>query len=129
VLVEANPIRRQQARGFEGTPIIDCDVHNVASENLSPFLSERSRAYLSLVGPRNTGTFGGAPARPGACRLDAFPPRGGPPGSGPAFAREQLLDEYGIGAAVINNLEHMWCGNADLEVDVVCRRHHRAPAR
>lgn len=97
---------RSTVRGFEGLAIIDCDVHPLSDEQLPRFLSQRSRRYLELVGVRRlpaeavlrTGM------RPDASRLDTVPPSGGRPGSDPEFARAQLLDEYGITAAVLNNI-------------------------
>ena len=58
--------------------------------------------------------------RPGASRLDAYPPAGGMPGSDPEFAREQLLDEYGIALAVLSTLDCVGSGNAsvDYEADI-----------
>jgi uncharacterized protein len=121
VPLETPTIRRTEVPGFEGLQIIDCDVHNFAFGNLQPYLSERWRDYLALTGKRNLGSGGGvaSPQRPNACRLDAVPPNG-PPGSDPDFAREQLLDEYGISAAILNTIETMAAGNAPaaLEVDI-----------
>ncbi len=34
-------------------------------------------------------------------RLDSVPPGGGPKGSDPAFARQQLIDEYGVAYAIL----------------------------
>jgi predicted TIM-barrel fold metal-dependent hydrolase len=122
VPLETPTIRRQEVPGFEGLAIVDCDVHNEPGKNLLPFLSERWRRYLERMGVRSLQTESVLKlgARPYACRLDAAPPSGGVPGSDPAFAAEQLLDEYGISAAVINNIT-IPSGNlpVGLEVDLV----------
>ena len=39
-----------------------------------------------------------------AARRDAFPPSGCLPGGDPDFARDQLLDAWGIDAAILNPL-------------------------
>jgi uncharacterized protein len=91
-------------RGFGGIPIVDCDVHNEPGPALLKYLPQRWAEYVALVGNRsNLGTVAvGSVMRPYVSRLDAVPPSGGIPGSDPDFAREQLLDEYGISAAILN---------------------------
>jgi predicted TIM-barrel fold metal-dependent hydrolase len=114
--------RSRDAR-LRDVPIVDCDVHPSADENLMPFLPERWRRHLEWVGLRNTFAPGAkSPQRRRAARLDASPPSGGNPGSDPEFAREQLLDEYGIAAAVLIPLE-MWGGaNVPAEFDIAVAR-------
>jgi predicted TIM-barrel fold metal-dependent hydrolase len=101
--LESQSIRRPQTADVEDLLIVDCDVHNAVDENVVPYLSQRWRDYRALVGEgsanRGAGVY--SSARPFAARLDTYPPGGGSPGSDPDFAREQLLDEYGITAAVI----------------------------
>lgn len=107
------------ASPLTGTPIVDCDVHNNTSTTIAPYLSERWRRYQELVGVRNGGPSCSVRTtqRPNASRLDAVPPDGGPPGSDPSFAREQLLDRYGISVAIINNYEGTSSGNAPAEFE------------
>ena len=89
--------------------LIDCDVHNSPRSiaDLLPYLSERWKAYIGQSG------FAGPPGPTypkgfaNAARRDAWPPDGGPPGSDPDFARAQLLDRWGIDAAVLNPLYGM----------------------
>ncbi|MFN8926697.1 MAG: amidohydrolase family protein [Rhodospirillales bacterium] len=90
--------------------LVDCDIHPklAAPEDLKPFLSRRWWEHLTTIGPRQRhGFHKGVPypkAQPLACRRDAWPPGGGPPGSDVPFIREQLLDLYGIDFAVMNPL-------------------------
>jgi len=98
-------------------------VHNDAGDQLRQFLPARWREYIELVGVRSIPTEAvlRRPARPRASRLDAVPPSGGPAGSDPEFAREQLLDEYGVAAAIINNIG-LGSGNIPLALEVELAR-------
>jgi predicted TIM-barrel fold metal-dependent hydrolase len=93
-------------------PIIDADVHNAvppdAMAALGPHLSTRWRGYLERFGARSLGEDVLVRVRPHTSRSDAWPPDGGPPGSDPTFAAEQLLDRHGIHAAVLNNMSGNW---------------------
>jgi uncharacterized protein len=91
-----------KAAGLEGCSIIDCDVHSDSREAIIALLPERWRQYVERVGVRCFPSRGLSTGN-GSYRLDTFPPKGGP-GSDPDFAREQLLDEYGITAAVLNTI-------------------------
>lgn len=92
-------------------PIIDTDVHNAVPPDsiaaLGPHLPARWRRYLERFGARSLGEDVLVRARPHTSRDDAWPP-GGTPGSDPAFAAGQLLDRYGIHAAVLNNMSGNW---------------------
>jgi uncharacterized protein len=119
--LESITVDQAKPASLKGLAVIDCDVHNWAGENLLPFLSERWRRYHSLVGERISGLgLRGvkSPLRPFTARLDAIPPGGGPPGSDPTFAREQLLDAHGIRAAIINNMECLRGGNAPVAMEI-----------
>lgn len=79
------------------TGLVDCDVHPM------PRSADEIRQYLPMpwrdrytAGGRG---FFGNPVH--GARLDSTPPGGGPAGSDPAFLREQLIDQYGIGYAVL----------------------------
>jgi predicted TIM-barrel fold metal-dependent hydrolase len=90
---------------------------------MAQYLSKRWQRYVAEVGLRSTSTMWEIPPiRAGANRLDSVPPGGGPPGSDPDFAREQLLDEWDLDAAVLNNLGSLLfaTGNspAHLEVEI-----------
>jgi len=87
-------------------PVIDCDVHPMASP-LSPdiwkFLSDPTRQYLRLRGlPVNLLGPQIPQQRVFAHRLDSVPPNG-TPGGDEAFARAQLLDELDIDAGILNS--------------------------
>ena len=99
-------VETQEASTFS---LIDCDVHNYPNsiEELMPYLSARWQAYV-----RQSGFSGpGGPTYPKgfaqAARRDAWPPSGLKPGGDPDFAREQLLDEWGIDLAILNPLYGM----------------------
>jgi len=86
--------------------LIDCDVHNYVNsiDDLVPFLSERWRQYIDQSGFKGPP----GPAYPKgfelASRRDAWPPSGKRPGGDPAFAGQQLLDQWGIDFAILNPL-------------------------
>jgi uncharacterized protein len=110
-------------RGVEGMAILDTDFHNTSAGRYVEYLPERWRQFVRTTGVRNGNLFGAtAQQRPFACRLDAVPPSGGLPGSDPAFAREQLLDEYGLSYAVINNIEPLNSGNAPVDFEIAAAR-------
>ena len=79
--------------------IVDCDSHIMpATDDLVPYLSQRWRRYLSTFGLRTPGELGHR-----AFALDGVPRGrvvtvGAPPGSDPAFFREQLLDAFDVDA-------------------------------
>jgi predicted TIM-barrel fold metal-dependent hydrolase len=104
--MSANAITSDKAAaaGLEGFPIIDCDVHSNSQEKIVALLPERWKQYVDRVGVRCF-PFRGISSGNGSYRLDTFPPSGGP-GSDPEFAREQLLDEYGVTAAVLNTITY-----------------------
>jgi uncharacterized protein len=89
--------------------IVDCDVHNAVPPGpaFARHLPERWRRYYERVGVRTHGSrlyFVTLP-RARASRADSWPPSGLPPGADLDFAREQLLDRYPIGAAVLNPID------------------------
>lgn len=106
--IESAGVRTARPRAFETFRVIDTDVHNAPGTALLPFLSERWRNHLALVGGER-GFSRATPlrlaARPNANRLDTATPSGGVGGSDPDFARQQLLDEYGMNAAIICNIQ------------------------
>src|SRR5215467_3189654 len=107
-------------RGPAPSCIVDCDVHNrpASDSMLRPYLPERWRRHVERYGSRvRHGLAQGFPypkATPGAARVDAWPPDGGPPGSSLAFLREQLLDPLGIDFGILNPLYQ--AGQADPEL-------------
>ncbi len=86
--------------------LVDADVHNAVNDisDLTPFLSERWRAYIKQSGFNTAIGTGYVRLYQLAARRDSFPPSGRLPGGDQAFVREQLLDAWGIQAAILNPL-------------------------
>lgn len=86
--------------------LVDADVHNYPRDmgDLAPYLTERWRAYAVQSGLKVPAASIYPKVHAAAARRDAWPPGGGPPGSDPAFARQQLLDEWHIEVALLNPL-------------------------
>ena len=116
--IELLDIKAKETPGFEEMSVVDCDVHNELGTTYWHRLPERWQAYRAEVGVRTRATEAvlRAPQRPFAARLDTRTPDGGLPGSDPRFAQSQLLDEYGISAAIINNIS-LGAGNAPVELE------------
>jgi uncharacterized protein len=116
------PIRSVRSPELEGLPIIDCDVHNVIAPLLAEYLPARWQHHLETVGLRNRPPFGSiSTQRRFTSRLDSFPPEG-IPGTDTDFAREQLLDEFGLTAAILNPVDSLGAGNAPVELEVEIMR-------
>lgn len=102
-------------RAEMGSPLtkgaIDSDVHPYlrnGMRDIAPYLSEEWSLHLNAGRPEGGVTAGSfrIPASHyvhlgGTNRLDATTPSGGPPGSDPTFAAEQLLDRHEMGAALL----------------------------
>jgi predicted TIM-barrel fold metal-dependent hydrolase len=110
-------------RGRDGLAVIDTDTHcGYSPQLLDDYLPERWRTWLAQVGVRSVASSLQIPRqRAFAHRLDAVPPNG-VPGSDPDFAREQLLDEYGISAAFLNLLNGGIGGHEPSELGIVMAR-------
>jgi uncharacterized protein len=109
------------------TGLVDCDIHNhpASAAVLRPYLPERWRRHLERFGTRSRhGLAQGYPypkSAPGAARVDAWPPGGGPPGSSLPFLREQHLDPLGVGFGILNCL-HAGASQVDHELGAaLCR--------
>lgn len=118
---ESASLPTRRPAGFEGFRLIDTDVHNVPSHaDLLPYYSRRWSDYLTLVGGER-GLSQATPtrltARPHANRLDTVTPSGGIGGSDPYYARQQLLDEYGMSAAILSHIKGT-SGRQPLELQV-----------
>jgi uncharacterized protein len=92
--------------------IIDADVHNAVPPDaigaLSPHLPVRWARYLDAIGARSLGEDVLVRMRPATARADSWPPNGKGPGEDPDFARQQLLDAWGIDYAILNNTSGTW---------------------
>jgi uncharacterized protein len=114
--------------------VIDCDVHHEPAafpldEALASYLSPRWRSYVETYGLRSVGEGGQHPphraiGEGAVARLDSVPPSGAEPGSDPGFAREQLLDEHGMTAAILNSFGGLGMteGNMPIELGVELAR-------
>ena len=93
--------------------------HNSSGGGFARYLPERWQHFLATTGRRNFDHMGATTQqRPLACRLDALPPNGGVPGSDADFAREQLLDAYGINVRGLNCLESLASGGSPVEFEI-----------
>ena len=86
--------------------LIDADVHNYVNsiDELLPFMARRWHAYIEQSGFDGPGGNTYPRLYEYAARRDSFPPSGCLPGGDPDFARDQLLDGWGIEAAILNPL-------------------------
>ena len=89
--------------------LVDVDIHPKSSiEDLRPWLSNHWWHYLQTYGSRHRhGYVRGFPfpkGQPQAARRDAWPDKGGLPGSDLDLMGEQLLDLYGVEYAIMNPL-------------------------
>ena len=88
--------------------IVDCDVHPSVAD-ISQLRSYMSKRAARRVFGKQLAVYARDPNRiphpSSGLRLDALPPRGGVPGSDPAYCAEQLLDPYGISAAVLTSIQ------------------------
>ncbi len=92
--------------GKSGVSLIDADVHNYPDsiDELLPYLSRRWQAYVKQSGFTIPSVSIYPKLYAQAARRDAWPSNGRKPGSDAGFAREQLLDRWGIDFAVLNPL-------------------------
>ena len=102
--------------------IIDGDMHPALRSlaDLKPYMPARWWDVLTTYGSRRRhGMIGLEPypkASPRACRRDAWPEDGGPPGSNLALIRSQYLDAYGIDCAVMGLLGGTGQGEMNLDM-------------
>ncbi len=89
-----------------GVSLVDADVHNYprSMDSLTPYMSQRWVEYVRQTGFVTPPKDEYPRFYESAARRDAWPPSGDIPGSDPAFARTQLLDEWDIDYAVLNPL-------------------------
>ena len=97
-------LEEKRAKGRTKFPIIDCDIHNAlpSEATLRPYLPPRWRRHHETFAARQFPGNYLSYTNPLACRTDAWPPSGGPPGSDLDFMREQLLDAWGIEYGILN---------------------------
>ncbi len=100
------PIEQVSSDTDQQITLIDSDVHNYPNgiEDLTPHMSRRWQAYIEQSGMKLPGASFYPKVFREAARRDAFPPSGKRPGGDPDFAREQLLDAWGIDLAILNPL-------------------------
>jgi predicted TIM-barrel fold metal-dependent hydrolase len=118
--------------------IIDSDVHVSIPEGLNsvlPYLTDdwRERFHAKsggmIHGDRTTKTMRFANPTNAALLPEAVSPRtGGPANSDPEFAKEELLDRWGIDCAVINTTDpgaYVGALAGPLEATVLCEAYNR----
>ena len=102
---EAAPVTQLQtaSEGHVARTLVDADVHNSVNDisELLPFLSDRWRTYIQQAGFKSPEFSRYIRLYERAARRDSFPPNGAFPGGDQEFAREQLLDPWGIDAAIL----------------------------
>jgi uncharacterized protein len=106
---DADAGHRPDAQAETRLAIIDSDVHPAlrSMADLKPYLSARWREHLDTYGSRRRHGMNFEPypkSAPRACRRDAWPEDGGPPGSNLDLIRSQYLDAYGIEFGVLGPL-------------------------
>ena len=103
------PLARTEAAPVDdprALALVDCDVHPYVNNirELTAYLPQRWRSWIDQTGYQGPPP----PVYPKvfelASRRDAWPPSGKRPGGDPAFAAEQLLDEWSVDLAILNNL-------------------------
>ena len=102
---------------------LDCDFHpKLTIEQMRPHLSNQWWNYLQTIGARSRHGYAKGYAypkmTPQAARRDAWPPTGGLPASDLDFVRQQHLDFYGIGAAIMNPLSPTGQGDQNIELSI-----------
>ena len=105
-MTRVDPIEQANRSDATAISLIDSDVHNYPNsiDELTPFLSERWRAYIEQSGFSNLSMAHYPKVYAQAARRDSFPPGGKRPGSDPDFAQRQLLDTWEIDLALLNPL-------------------------
>jgi predicted TIM-barrel fold metal-dependent hydrolase len=86
--------------------LIDCDVHPYVNgiHEVTPYLPQRWRGWIEQTGYQGPPPPVYPKVFEQASRRDAWPPSGKRPGGDPAYAAEQLLDEWSVDLAILNNL-------------------------
>ncbi len=89
-----------------GVSLVDADIHNYPKsiDSLTPYMSRRWVEYVRHTGFQTPPLDEYPRFYESAARRDAWPPNGDRPGSDPAFATMQLLDEWDIDYAILNPL-------------------------
>jgi uncharacterized protein len=108
-LLERQGPEQQGAAGDVRTRfgIIDTDVHPrtyATDPAVMAYLPAKWQRYVAEYGPLHRPRGERPRHRQYASRLDAQTPDGGPPGSDPVFAVDQLLDKYDMSGAMINEI-------------------------
>jgi predicted TIM-barrel fold metal-dependent hydrolase len=107
--LDADADPRPDAPAESRLAVIDSDVHPALRSvaDLKPYLAPRWRDHLDTYGSRRHHGMNFEPypkSAPRACRRDAWPENGGPPGSDLDLIRSQYLDPYGIEVGMLGPL-------------------------
>src|SRR6201992_1314126 len=122
------PILEKESTAKSRLRIIDCDVHPSlhSRSDLYPFLSRRWQEHLETYGSHlRTPYIGTTPyprSSPLIARRDAWPPTGGPPGSGRAFMQKQHLDANDVEFGILQVLDLFIFSQQNLEFGAAVQR-------
>src|SRR4051794_7514100 len=98
-------VETPRTQAAERIPVIDVDFHPMPRQwdpEVAKFLPQRWRGYISAYGLGQGGGIytGSPPQREFTHRLDAID-RSGRVGTDPMFAKQQVLDQYDLTAAIL----------------------------
>jgi hypothetical protein len=121
---EGETSARGEVRKKARLAIIDGDMHPAmrSPADLKPYMATRWWDILATYGTRRRAGMSAASlepypkAQPRACRRDAWPETGGPPGSDLGLIRSQYLDAYGIECAMMGPLGGTGQGEMNLDL-------------
>ena len=97
-------------RASQSLAFVDCDIHPIQRSlaDLFPYMSERWVSHAKTIGPHIRQGLSSMQAHPrmmaAGQRADAYPERGGPPGSDLDLMRRQHLDASGVEIGMLVSL-------------------------
>src|SRR6201987_1958057 len=122
------PLNQQDSSARTRLRIIDCDIHPSlhSRADLNPFLAKRWQDHMKTYGDHlRTPYMGTTPyprSSPLIARRDAWPPTGGPPGSGLAFMRQQHRYPFDVGLGMMQVLDMFIFSQQNLDFGAAIQR-------